>query len=59
MVRNETPDLASNVGDLLQIHRREHYCVENRQHLGYRREADTPMMLSSSCLLSEDCDASV
>ncbi len=32
-VRGEAPELASSVRDLMQIHQREHYSVEHRQHL--------------------------
>src|SRR5207248_1012345 len=44
-VRSETPELASDVRDLMQIHQGEHHGVEHRQHLGHRREADTAAIL--------------
>ena len=44
-VRGETPDLASDVRDLMQIHQREHHAIEHREHLGHKREADAATIL--------------
>jgi TniQ len=38
-MRGETPTLASDVGNLMQIHQGEHHRVEHGQHLSQRREA--------------------
>src|SRR5437868_15529173 len=47
-VRSETPDLTSDVRDLMQIHQGEHDGVEHREHLGHRREADAAVILPQS-----------
>ena len=44
-MRGEAPQLASNVGDVMQIHQREHHRVEYRQHLSHRREAHAAIIL--------------
>ena len=44
-MRSETPELASDVRDLMQIHQREYDGVEHSKHLGYRREADATVIL--------------
>ena len=45
-MRGETPTLAGDVGNLVQIHQREHYRVEHGQHLSHRREAHATPIFS-------------
>ena len=45
-MRSEAPALASDVGNLVQIHQGEHEAIEYGQHLGHRRPADAASILA-------------
>ena len=45
-MRGEAPELASDVGNLMQIHQGEHDAVEHGQHLSHRREAHATTIFS-------------
>src|SRR5260370_7780401 len=44
-MRSEAPTLASDVGNLVQIHQGEHEAVEHGHHLRHRRQAHAPSRL--------------
>ena len=45
-MRGEAPALASDVGNLMQIHQGEHHGVEDSEHLRHRWEADAALILA-------------
>jgi hypothetical protein len=51
-MRGETPTLASDVGNLMQIHQGEHHGVEHGQHLSHQREAHATTIFSQGRIAS-------
>jgi len=52
-MRSEAPTLASDVGNLVQIHQGEHEAVEHGQHLRHRRQAHAASILAQGGITAE------